>query len=149
MFPRPLQWTFWVFWQVFLLVGFIKQPCSLLSLLTTWQITPRAGWLAPVPSPALTLRHRELSGWRRTGHWRDGSMVGFPGHCGSWVEPLDERKKKRKINVRFSFKMVLLVKETKKNQEKKERLPIGIKIVLIPTSCQIWTWHTPACNPHF
>ena len=104
MFPRSLQCTFCVFWQIFLLLGFIKQPGSLLSLLTTRQINPQGRLASPRDSsfPGSDLEAQRTSGWGSGDH-RKGCPSELPRHHGFCVEPWDERLKKGKINVFVFF----------------------------------------------
>ena len=159
MFPRSLQRTFCVFWQIFLLLGFIKQPGSLLSLLTTRQINPQGRLAGPRDSGFLgsDLEAQRTSGWGSRDH-RKGCLSELPRHHGFCVEPWDERLKKGKINVfffflfLFFFSWMTLQYYTEKRASnvitgESRSLPWGLKTLLTPAAYQIWTMHNPFCNP--
>lgn len=152
MFPRSLQRTFCVFWQIFLLLGFIKQPGFLLSLLTTWQINPQGRLTGPKDSgfPSSDLEAQRTSGWGSGDH-RKGCPSELPRHHGFYVEPWDERLKKGKINVRFFFWMTLPYYTEKRASNiitgENRSLPWGLKTLLTPATYQICTMYNPFCNP--
>lgn len=132
MFPRSLQRTFCVFWQIFLLLGFIKQPGSLLSLLTTRQINPQGRLAGPSNSsfPDSDLEAQKTLGWG-SGDPRKGCPSELPRHHGFYVEPWDERLKKGKINVGFFFlndsAILYWEKSLKCNYRRKQKSTLGPK----------------------
>ena len=159
MFPRSLQRTFCVFWQIFLLLGFIKQPGSLLSLLTTRQINPQGRLAGPRDSGFLgsDLEAQRTSGWGSRDH-RKGCLSELPRHHGFCVEPWDERLKKGKINVFFFFFFFFLndsailywEKSLKCNYRRKQKSTLGPKDPPHPSRLSNLDYAQPFLQPpHF
>jgi hypothetical protein len=147
MFPRSLQWAFCMFWQIFLFVGFIKQPGSLLSLgEPTDKLLGQAPW--PRTFSCSDLGPTEFPAWRSPDIGE--SLSGLPGQNDLKMEPLDKRQKKRNLGSCFEWHYCIMLRKDTQRQvyEKVERLPWGIQTILTPV-VQIWTFYTSACHTLF